>query len=163
MTHVRWAGAVERGTNGKLLLHKLPFSLLTPGARPAVESLQDVRSTRFLEKIVRPCCVHADGAKSWRSECRKFRLPFRNVVHVKMQFSKMVKVKGKRKLTGTQLLDQVWRHLKKYVPKELSTREGLGTRDAARLEQYVRSFQFRWNQKMNLADALAKRAAKHRG
>ena len=74
-----------------------------------------------------------------------------------------VKVKGKRKLTGTQLLDQVWRHLKKYVPKELSTREGLGTRDAARLEQYVRSFQFRWNHKMNLADALAKRAAKHRG
>ena len=80
-----------------------------------------------------------------------------------MQVSKMIKVKGKRKLTGTQLLDQVWRHLKKYVPKELSTHEGLGTRDAARLEQYVRSFQFRWNQKMNLADALAKRAAKHRG
>ena len=63
----------------------------------------------------------------------------------------------------TQLLDQVWRHLKKYVPKELSTREGLGTRDAARLEQYVRSSQFRWNHKMNLADALAKRAAKHQG
>ena len=59
-----------------------------------------------------------------------------------MQFSKMVKVKGKRKLTGTQLLDQVWRHLKKYVPKELGAHEGLGTRDAARLEQYVRSFQF---------------------
>jgi len=54
-------------------------------------------------------------------------------------------------------------NLKKYVPKELSTHEGLGTRDAARLEQYVRTFQFRWNQKMNLADALAKRAAKHRG
>jgi len=48
-----------------------------------------------------------------------------------MQVSKMVKVKGKRKLTGTQLLDQVWRHLKKYVPKELGTHEGLGTRDAA--------------------------------
>ena len=80
-----------------------------------------------------------------------------------MQVSKMIKVKGKRKLTGTQLLDQVWRRLKKYVPKELSTHEGLGTRDAARLEQHVQSFQFRWNQKMNLADALATRAAKHRG
>ena len=75
----------------------------------------------------------------------------------------MVRVKGKRKFTGTQLLDQAWRHLKKYVPKDLSTHEGLGTRDAAWLEQYVRSFQFRWNQKMNLADALATRAAKHRG
>jgi len=55
-----------------------------------------------------------------------------------------VKVKGKRKLTGTQLLDQVWR--------EMDVRE-----------RRVRSFQFRWNHKMNLADALAKRAAKHRG
>ena len=81
LTHLRWAGAIERGCEGRLLLHKLPFTLLVPGARPAVESLQDVRPTQFLEKLERPVTVHADGAKVWRSECTRQQLAFRNVVH----------------------------------------------------------------------------------
>ena len=43
---------------------------------------------------------------------------------------------------GTQLLDQVWRQVKKYVPDSLATREGLGQRDSKRVDQYVRSFSF---------------------
>ena len=43
---------------------------------------------------------------------------------------------------GTQLLDQVWRQVKKYVPYSLATREGLGQRDSKRVDQYVRSFSF---------------------
>ena len=57
---------------------------------------------------------------------------------------------------GTQLLDQVWRQVKKYVPYSLATREGLGQRDAKRVDQYVRSFQFRWNNRGNLLEALAR-------
>ena len=34
-------------------------------------------------------------------------------------------------------------NVKKYVPYSLATREGLGQRDAKRVDQYVRTFQFR--------------------
>ena len=46
------------------------------------------------------------------------------------------------------------------MPKELSTHDGLGTRDAARLEQYVRSFQFRWNQKNDSGRCIGQKSCK---
>ena len=47
------------------------------------------------------------------------------------------------KLTGTQCLDQTWDQLKRYIPKELRSRDQTTRRDNHRLEEYVWSFLFR--------------------
>ena len=71
------------------------------------------------------------------------------------------------KLTGTQTVDQVWRHLKRFVPESLRTRCGSGEKDHPRLEQYVGTqyvwdFVFRFNHRDNLLADLAKMANKKR-
>ena len=107
LTHLRWGGCVERGSNGRLSLCKLDFVLLPPAAKPVTESLADVKKSHFLERLQKPVTVFADGAKAWKTESRRLRLTFRNVVHYKMEFCRKTKVKKKQvKISGTQKLDQ---------------------------------------------------------
>lgn len=90
------------------MLHKLPFVILKPGSRPVTENLRDVRALNFLKKTNKPCCIHGDGALARKSESKAlklYKLSIRNVVHFKMQFSKLVKVRKLPKLAGTQTLD----------------------------------------------------------
>ena len=109
------AWSVEEG--GRLLLCQLNHILLQPGSCPATESLRDVRKNGFLRQLKRPGTVYGDGAKRWKSECERHRLCFRDVTHYyKMEFTRKTKVKQKVHISGTQLLDQVWRHLKRFVP-----------------------------------------------
>ena len=78
---LRWGGCVERGSNGRLSLCKLDFVLLPPAAKPVTESLADLKKCHFLEHLQKPVTVFADGAKAWKTESRRLRLTFRNVVH----------------------------------------------------------------------------------
>ena len=127
LTHFRWAGSLQRGQGGKLALAKLPTILLRPQSRPPTESLRDVRMSKLLEKVPRGCTVHGDGARAWKSESKRLKLRFKNVVHYKMQFSKLVRVRRLPKLTGMQCLDQTWKQLKRYIPKELRSRDKMTT------------------------------------
>ena len=82
------------------------------------------------------------------------------MVHYKMQFSKLVKIRKLPKLTGTQCLDQAWNQLKKIVPKELRSRDLKSRRDNERLTQYVMAIMFRWNSKPKLLKAVGQLAKK---
>lgn len=139
---------------------KLPTILLRPQSRPPAESLKDVRISKLLEKVIPGATVHADGARAWKSESKRLKLRFKNVVHCKMQFSKLVRVRRLPKLTGTQCLDQTWKQLKRYIPKELRSRDQTTRRDNHRLEEYVWSFLFRMNARPKLLEALGKLAQK---
>ena len=96
-------------------------------------------------------------------EARRYNVRFKKVVHNKMQFSKLVKIRKLPKLTGTQCLDQAWNQLKKFVPKELRSRDLTSHRDNSRLTTYVLAFMFRWNARPHLLKAvgsLAKKASR---
>ena len=64
--------------------------------------------------IVRVVAVHADGNRASKSEAGRHRVRFTDVNHSHMEFTKATA--GHRLLSGTQLLDQVWRHLKIMCP-----------------------------------------------
>ena len=51
----------------------------------------------------------------------------------------------KTRLTGTQALDKVWSHLKKHVPKSRCSRSKSDRRFNPRMEQYVYSYMWRFN------------------
>ena len=155
LTHLRWAGCVERGEGGRLLLCQLDHILLQPGSCPATESLRDVRKTGFLRQLKRPCTVYGDGAKSWKSECERHRLCFRDVTHYKMEFTRKTRVKQKVRISGTQLLDQVWRHLKRFVPFSVHSKDKVTRKDSQRIQQYAWSFAYHWNHKEDLKGSLA--------
>eukprot|EP00435_Cladocopium_sp_Y103_P076082 s29_g76.t1 len=100
-------------------------------AQLVMDNLRKLESQEgFLKQLKRPCTVYGDGAKSWKSESKKQRLCFRNVTHYKMEFTRKTKVKKKVRISGTQLLDQVWRHLKRFVPCSLSTKDKWTKRDS---------------------------------
>ena len=52
---------------------------------------------------------------------------------------------SKTRLTGTQALDKVWSHLKRHVPKSLCSRSKSDRRFNPRMEQYVYSYMWRYN------------------
>jgi hypothetical protein len=47
LCHLRIAGCIECGAEGKVILKELPLVLLAPGSRPPTESLKDVQHTGF--------------------------------------------------------------------------------------------------------------------
>ena len=138
----------------------LTFVLLSPAAKPVMESLADVKKCNFLERLRKSVIVFADGAKAWKTESRRLRLTFRNVVHYKMEFCRKTKVKKKVKISGTQKLDQMWRQLKRYIPYNLATKDRCTKKDSKRLESYVWSYAWRYNNKSQMKEKLAKLAAK---
>ena len=79
---------------------------------------------------------------TWKSESKRRSVKFASVSHNKMQFTKW---HSKTRLTGTQALDKVWSHLKKHVPKSLCSRSKSDRRFHPRMEQYVCSYMWRFN------------------
>ena len=79
---------------------------------------------------------------TWKSESKRRSVKFASVSHNKMQFTKW---HSKTRLTGTQALDKVWSHLKKHVPKSLCSRSKSDRRFHPRMEQYVYSYMWRFN------------------
>ena len=115
----------------------LIFVLLSPAAKPVTESLADVEKCNFLERLRKSVIVFADSAKAWKTESRRLRLTFRNVVHYKMEFCRKTKVKKKVKISGTQKLDQMWRQLKRYIPYNVATKDRGTKKGSKRLELCV--------------------------
>ena len=116
----RWGGLVERGQGGKIVLAELPHKLVSPDARPPVESNSEIEACAFMSRIHGSATVFADGARSWRAHAKAKRLKFSQVNHSKMQFTKP---RGpRRKAAGTQVLDRQWKSLKQYVPREVANK-----------------------------------------
>ena len=95
-----------------------------------------LRTWRFLH--LHTC----DMLWTWKSESKRRSVKFASVSHNKMQFTKW---HSKTRLTGTQALDKVWSHLKKHVPKSLGSRSKSDRRFHPRMEQYVYSYMWRFN------------------
>ena len=85
---------------------------------------------------------HGEGWVGGKSESKRLSVKFASVSHNKMQFTKR---HSKTRLTGTQALDKVWSHLKKHVPKSLCSRSKSDRRFNPRMEQYVYSYMWRFN------------------
>ena len=71
------------------------FEWISPASKTVCESLADVKKCCFLERLRKPVTVFADGAKAWKTESRRLRLTFRNVVNYKMEFCRKTKVNKK--------------------------------------------------------------------
>ena len=95
-----------------------------------------LRTWRFLH--LHTC----DMLWTWKSESKRRSVKFASVSHNKMQFTKW---HSKTRLTGTQTLDKVWSHLKKHVSKSLCSRSKSDRRFNPRMEQYVYSYMWRFN------------------
>ena len=99
-------------------------------------------SSGFFDRFRPGSTVHADGNREWKSEAQRRSIKFASVAHNKMQFTKR---HSKTRLTGAQALDKVWSHLKRSVPKSLCSRSKSDRRFNPRMEQYVYSYMWRFN------------------
>lgn len=156
----RFAGALERGQHGKFLISELPYVMTSPCGRPPAESMNDVKSSRLLERTVPKAKIFADGNKAWKSHAESMKRRCFQVRHVKMEFTR--KARG-HKTHGTQCIDRKWSALKRYIPKELSTK----TKDGAlnpQLNEYIYSYVWRCNtpqgQQLKELGALARKCLK---
>ena len=66
----------------------------------------------------------ADGAAAWSAAARTLSAKRFTVHHVKHSRAQFVKrVPACQRTLGTQTLDRVWDVLKRYIPKEISSRK----------------------------------------
>ena len=143
LLHLRVAGILERGEEGRLILKELPHRLVSPGARPTPESNEDVTSSLLLERTHHAAEIHADGARAWKSHANKLKRKFAQVQHNRVEFA--AKPSGKTEKTSqTQCLDRLWGRLKSYIPKEIRNKNKAGGVNDT-LRQYLRSFVWRHN------------------
>ena len=77
--------------------------------RPVTETLAQVESSGFLDRITRRSGVNADGNKAWKSAAASRGIPFQNVIHqVKNFTSDCPKVWPEvSTVAGTQTLDPI--------------------------------------------------------
>jgi len=58
--------------------------------------------------------VYTDGCQSWKMvarENRKQRLVVKSVVHMRSEWTRKVRVRGRTKVAGPQQIDPCWQHL----------------------------------------------------
>ena len=58
--------------------------------------------------------VYTDGCSSWKMvarENRKQRLVVKSVVHMRSEWTRKVRVRGRTKVAGPQQIDPCWQHL----------------------------------------------------
>ena len=153
------------------------LSSAVPGAAPPTESVSDVKSSKLLSNVSssskilysrKKWCkrakafVFADGNRAWKSVCGTMKIPFAQVSHGRMVYAQDLPRKrpGQCKMAGTQTLEQVWRHLKRYVPYTLALKRptGSGLKLNPRLLQYCFSFMFRLNAQKQLWTELSRLA-----
>ena len=159
LTHLRWAGCVELGERGRLLLCQLDHILLQPGSCPATESLRDVRKTGFLRQLKRPCTVYGDGAKSYKKleiwvQTASPLLP--RCTHYKMEFTRKTKSQTKgthqwNTVAGTRS-GATW---SASYPSRSIAKTKLPGRILKEIQQYAWSFAYHWNHKEDLKGSLA--------
>ena len=102
-----------------------------------------LRSWRFLHLDT------CDMLWTWKSESKRRSVKFASGSLNRMQFTKW---HSKTRRTGTQALDKVWSHLTKRGPKSLCSRSKSDRRFHPRMEQYVYSYMWRFNNRPKLVD-----------
>jgi len=156
LLRARFLGAVERGKSQNLVLAPAPFKLVSAGAKPPTESLEDISSTKLLRqvqigsKLCPSPTLMADGARAWSGAARaeerrrKIKITVSHVKHCHGQFTKRVAARLKRnRIGGTQVLDRIWDGLKSSLPRQLSTRQLTGDQLKLQLNKYVWVWQWK--------------------
>ena len=124
LLYIRVLGLSQRGSN-KFIVAPAEPKLVPAAAKPPAESKQEILSSNLLKKVCKRSEIYADGARGWSATVRQFRnkgLVIRHVSHRKSQWSKKTKVRGKKRLSGTQQLDRLWNHAKKFQKPQSKTK-----------------------------------------
>ena len=103
--------------------------------------------------------VRPQRNRAWKSEAARHRVRFTDVNHSRMEFTRATA--GHQHLSGTQLLDQVWRHIKQYVAKSLRSRDSDTRRFNQRLSVYLFSYAHRYNTGKDLWGELGRLCRTH--
>ena len=97
------------------------------GGNPPTESIEELRDSGLLTKLKRGTIVYTDGCQSWKMvarENRKQSLVVKSVVHMRSEWTRKVRVRGRKKVAGTQQIDRCWNHLKKNCPSQMKNHTG---------------------------------------
>ena len=151
--HVRLGGLCERG--GRICIAPLSFKLVPPGARPPPESTIEIASSKLLDRAsqLKQLTIYSDGAHAWPKCIGNYpKLRSVAVAHKKSQFVKVVRRKGgSSSRAGTQSIDQLWRQLDSYIPKELKTKY----KHQVNNELYTYVYSWVWRHNLGDANLLA--------
>ena len=93
----------------------------------AIYLLEEIRETGILKQLRHGTIVYTDGCQSWKAVAREHRwqrLVVRSVVHMRSEWTKKVRVRGKTKVAGTQQIDRCWNHLNKFCLSQMKHRTG---------------------------------------
>ena len=154
--HVRLAGLCDGG--GRIVVAPLAHKLVPPCARPPPESTKELRDAKILDSADPNynLSVFSDGAFAWPNMCQAYpRLRNLQVNHRNNQFVKDVdSACGSSSVAGTQSIDQRWRRLDEYIPKEVQTKD---SSHQVNDELYNYIWSWMWRQNMNnSADMFSK-------
>ena len=121
-----------------------------PASRPPIESADDVRQSRLLDRIqTNP--ISDGGALAWPKVSKGMRLGFRiqHVNHRNQEF-----LRGRN--MGTQIADSRWKSLQSWLPKTVKTTLYRGRLNPKRMV-CVRSWQYRFQHQHKYMQVLGKR------
>ena len=86
--------------------------------------MREILSSGLLKRVKPGSRLMADGAAAWSAAARTLSAKRFTVHHVKHSRAQFVKrVPACQRTLGTQTLDRVWDVLKRYIPKEISSRK----------------------------------------
>ena len=103
------------------------LTLTAPKGKPPTESIDEIRDSGLLTQLKHGTIVYPDGCQSWKTVARKNRkqrLVVKSVVHMRSEWTRKVRVRGRKKVAGTQQIDRCWQHLKKKCPSQMKNRTG---------------------------------------
>ena len=102
--------------------------------------------------------IYSDGAKAWSSMAKRHGHRSISVRHVLQEFTRKLKRKPWRasKIAGTQKADSSWKSIKKWIPDTLESTGRLCRRVSPQLLQYIRSWQWRSQEKNDCVSHLSK-------
>ena len=139
-------------------LYMLPNATTKLNSKPPVESRERVEAVCDLSVLKRKApdgtCtrVLTDGAQLYPKLCRDLSLKHHACNHSKGVFCvrQTVRERGttRRLMIHTGSLDGFWKHLKAYIPESISSKR------RKLLEDYMRSFQWRWENEQARANLM---------
>ena len=154
------ANSLVSYTHGRCYAMHASFSACTHGGCYAMHAMQSqctcpsepahmVDATQRVLPKKHVSTIYRDGNHAWKNECSRLGLKHERVSHGKMLFVVRDKkpLKSQAHLKGTQCIDRFEQALKKYLPSEISSKDGSTGGVNVRLLGYVHSFQFRFSNK----------------
>ena len=126
MLFLRILGMAQKGSR-KMVVAPAALTLIAPKGKPPTESIDEIRDSGLLTQLKRGTIVYPDGYQSWKTVARKNRkqrLVVKSVVHMRSEWTRKVRVRGRKKVAGTQQIDRCWKHLTKFCPSQMKNRTG---------------------------------------